>query len=114
MCEPLKHLFNHSIEKDVFPDVLKIARVTPIYKSGDSSDVGNYIPISVLPCFSKILEPIMYNRLYKYLIESNILYSKQLDFQNGHSNDHAVIQLVDQIIEPFENNKYTLGVFTDL
>ena len=114
MCEPLKHLFNHSIEKDVFPDVLKIARVTPICKGDDSSDVGNYIPISVLPCFSKILEPIMYNRLYKYLIESNILYSKQFDFQNSHSNDHAVIQLVDQIIEPFENNKYTLGVFIDL
>ena len=56
----------------------------------------------------------MYNRLYKYLIENNILYSKQFGFQNGHSTDHAVVQLVDQIIESFENNKYTLGVFIDL
>ena len=56
----------------------------------------------------------MYNRLYKYLIENDILYSKQFGFQNGHLTNHVVIQLVDQIIEYFENNKYTLGVFIDL
>ena len=48
------------------------------------------------------------------MIENNILYSKQFDFQNGHSTDHAVLQLVDQITESFENTKYTLGVFIDL
>ena len=56
----------------------------------------------------------MHNRLYKYLIENNILYSKQFDFQNSHSTDHAVLQLVDQITESFENTIYTLGVFIDL
>ena len=56
----------------------------------------------------------MHNRLYKYLLENNILYSKQFDFQNSHSTDHAVLQLVDQITESFENTKYTLGVFIDL
>ena len=56
----------------------------------------------------------MYNRLYKYLIENNILYSKQLCFQNGHLIDYAVVKLVDQIIKSFENNKYTLGAFIDL
>ena len=56
----------------------------------------------------------MYNRLYKYFIKNNILYSKQFGLQNGQSTDHAVVQLVDQIIESFENKKYTLGVFIDL
>ena len=96
------------------PFELKMSRVTPIYKGENSSDVSNYRPLSVLPCFSKILERIMYNRLYKSLIENNILCSKQFGFQNGHSTDHAVVQLVEQIIESFENNKYTLGVFIDL
>ena len=71
--ELLKYLFNLSIEKGVVPDDLKIARVTPIYKGEDNSDVSNYRPIFILPCFSKILERIMYNRLYKYSIENNIL-----------------------------------------
>ena len=59
-------------KKGVLPDDLKIAKVTPIYKAGDSSDISNCRPISVLPCFSKILEHLMYNRLYKYLKENNV------------------------------------------
>ena len=48
------------------------------------------------------------------MIENDILYSKQFGFQNDHSTDHAGVQLVDQIIESFENSKYTLGVFIHL
>ena len=56
----------------------------------------------------------MYNRIYKYLLKNEILYSKQFGFQFGHSTGHAIIQLDDQIFEAFENNLYTLGVFSDL
>ena len=114
LSDPLLHIFNLSFLNGIFPDSLKIVKVTPVYKAGDSSDLGNYRPISVLPCFSKILERIMYKRLYKYLQENKILYCKQFGFQAGHSTDHAIIQLVDQIYENFEENKYTLGVFIDL
>ena len=47
----------------------------------------------MLPCFSKILERITYNRLYNYLIENNILYSKQFGFQNGHSTENETQNL---------------------
>ena len=50
--DPLKYPFEKSIEKGVFPDALKIARVTPIYKGGDPINISNYRPISVLSCFS--------------------------------------------------------------
>ena len=70
-----------------------------------SSDAKNDKPISLFQCFSKILKCIIYNRLYKYLIKNNILYSKQFSFQNGHSADHAVVELIDQITQSFENNK---------
>ena len=69
----------------------------------------------MLPCFSKVLERIIYNLLFKYLVENNILYSKKCYFQNVHSTDNAVAQLVDQIIESFfKKNEYKLGVFIDL
>ena len=74
----------------------------------------NYRLISVLPRSSKILEKIMYNRLYLYLTENNLLYNKQFGFQKRHSTDHAILQLADQIHEMFNKNIFTLGVFIDL
>ena len=112
--KPLLHVFNLSIVKGIFPDDLKIARVTPVFKGGDEKDLENYRPISVLPCFSKILERIMYNRLYNHLMKNNILYSKQFGFQKGHSTEHAIIQLIDQINNNSENQELTISVFIDL
>ena len=102
------------MSKGIVPNKLKIARVTPIHKAGENTDVSNYRPISVLPCFSKILERIMYNRLFDYLNKHNMLYNRQFGFQKANSTDHAIIQLADQLIESFNNNKFTIGVFIDL
>ena len=110
----LTYIFNLSLQTGIFPEKLKIARVLPVFKSEDESILSNYRPISILPCFSKILERIMYNRLYTFLCEHNILYKKQFGFQAGHSTDHAIIQLVQEILQSFNENKFTLGVFIDL
>ena len=59
--KPLLHIFNLSLQTGIFPDKLKIARVTPLFKGGGNYELGKYRPIAVLPCFSKILEKIMYN-----------------------------------------------------
>ena len=86
----------------------------PTFKTGKKELLTNYRPISVLPCFSKILERIMYNRLYNYLDQNNLLYSKQFGFRSGHLTDHPLIDLVDSIYKSFNESKYTLGVFIDL
>ena len=57
---------------------MKITKVTPVLKGGDNTDLSNYRPIPVLPCFSKILERLMYNRLYEHLSNLMILYPKYL------------------------------------
>ena len=111
---PLKYIFDLSLKSGTFPEKMKIARVTPVFKSGDTSLMTNYRPISVFPCFSKMLERIMYNKLYKYLTENNLFYCKQFGFQKGHSPEHAILQLVEQINQSFEENEFTLGVFVDL
>ena len=56
----------------------------------------------------------MYNRLQKYLKDQNVLYDKQFGFQTGHSTEHVIAQLVDQIYEAFQKSEYFLGVFIDL
>ena len=102
------------IKKYVFPDDLKIAKVTLTCKVGDNSHISNYRPISVLPCFSKILERLVYNRLYKYLKEKNILNEKQFSFPGGYSTSDTIVQLVDKIFDSFEIEQFTLGVINDL
>lgn len=111
---PLMHIFNLSLLQGYFPGKLKIARVLPVYKTGEMTNVSNYRPISVLPCFSKILERIMYNRFYSFLTANNILYDNQFGFQAGHSTDHAIVKLVNEISKAFDENKYMLGIFIDL
>ena len=113
LYDTLKFIFELSLEKGIFPDDLKIARATPVFKGSDLFKLGNYKPISVLSCFSKILERIMYNGIYKYL-ENKILYLKKFGLQFGHSTDHAIIQIADQIFEALENKLYTLGLFIGL
>ena len=114
LSEPLQYLFTKLNKKSMFLDDMKIAKVPTVFKSGDNTELINCGPISVVPCSSKILERVMYNRLYKYLLDSNILYKNQFDFQEGHSTDCAILKLADQIHNNFEQNNFTLGVFTDL
>ena len=59
----------------------KIACVTPIFKRGDKEDLGNYRPISVLPCFSKMFERVMYNIHYNHLTKIIHFTQNNLDFK---------------------------------
>ena len=111
---PFFRISKNSVRQGIVPDNTKIAKILPTFKTGKKELLTNYRPISVLPCFSKILERIMYNRLYNYLDQNNLLYSKQFGFRSGHSTDHPLIDLVDSIYRSFNESKYTLGVFIDL
>ena len=77
ISSPLTHIVNLSIIHGIVPNELKFARVVPIFKSGDKALFSNDRPISVLPCFSKILERIIYNRIINYLNDFNVLCDNQ-------------------------------------
>ena len=111
---PLMNIINLSLNTRIFPDRMKVAKATPIFKKGEKSIISNYIPISVLPCFSKILERIMYNRLYDYFTANSILFNKQFGFRAGHSTEHVLLELIDQICDSFNDKNYFLGIFIDL
>ncbi len=114
LCDPLSHIFNLSLSKGVFPSKLKLARVTPIHKKGDPSEIDNYRPISVLPVFSKLLEKIVYERTIKFLDKFEILFHGQYGFRQKHSTSMALLDLTNKIINGVENNLYTMGIFIDL
>ena len=60
-------LFNKVISSGIFPDSLKIARIIPIHKSGSLNDISNYKLVSIISCFSKLLEKIIKFKLDEFL-----------------------------------------------
>ena len=110
---PLMNIFIQSLSTGIFPGKMEFAKVSPMFKNSKKTIASNYRPISVLPYFSKILERIMYNRLYSYLTENNVLLNKQFGFQAGHSTEHALLELVDQISNKFNDKNYLLCIFFD-
>ena len=113
---PLKLICNLSLSTGVLPNDLKIAKVVPIYKKDNPENFGNYRPVSVLPCFSNILERFMYrpNRCYDFIIKTNVLFNKQYGFRNKLSTYIAVLDFVININHSIDNDKYTLAVLMDL
>ena len=114
IAEPLSYIFNLSFLTATVPLSLKIAKIIPIYKNGEKHNTNNYRPISILPCFSKILERLVFNRLSQFTTHFHILSDKQFGFRPMHSTDMALIELVDNITNAFSNNLCAIGVFIDL
>ena len=114
IMEPLSKIINCCLVTGIFPDKLKIARVCPIYKSGDKSDLSNYRPVSVLNGFSKIFEKIIYARITDYVCKNEIINPSQFGFRSGHSTYMALLNLYDKVSEAIDNNEYCIGVFIDL
>ena len=111
LCKPLSIIFNTSLAKGIFPDNLKIAKVIPIYKSGEKDSFSNYRPISVLCTFSKLLEPLFYNRLMSYIDSNNILTESQYGFRDNRSTNLALIDLVEEVRHLLDSNKFSTKKF---
>ena len=114
ISEPLTYVFNLSLNVGIFPEKLKIAKVVPIYKKGDQNQFVNYRPVSVLSCFSKILERLMFNRVQTFLTKHNVLTNSQYGFRPGHSTELALIEAVEKLRSSIDNNNTCIGVFLDL
>ena len=111
---PLVHLFNLSFQQCIVPDQLKIARVVPIFKKGNSQLIENYRPISILSSLSKVLERLVYNRIIAFLENHNILSTCQYGFRKKYSTYMPLIHLLDKIHTALDNGDCVLGLFLDL
>ena len=81
----------------IFPDQLKIAKIIPIYKKGDQHIFDNYRPISLLPAISKVFEKIVFQQVYDYVTDNNLLYESQYGFRKLNSTELAALEITDSI-----------------
>ena len=110
---PLSRLINVCLEVGHFPDFLKVARVTPVFKDGDPAQFGNYRPISVLSVISKIFERVIQERLLSFFKRQGSLLASQYGFRRGHSTYMAILDMVENVRQAWEDGEYCLGVFID-
>ena len=112
---PIVYIINLSLSTGTVPNAMKQAKVVPIYKNSGSKEImKNYRPVSLLPVISKVLERIVYNRLFEYLVKHKLLHTSQYGFQPGLSTELAILELQDRLNSALNNKECCAGVFMDL
>ena len=114
ISDVLTNIFNKSIAVGTFPSKLKMTKVIPIFKSDDNTDPNNYRPISLLSCFNRIFEKLVYKRMKSFIEERNFLCTSQYCFRQGHSTEHAILDIVSRIQSNMDAGAFSCVVFIDL
>ena len=103
-----------SFSTEQFPSVVKIAKVIPLHKEQPGVDYTNYRPITLLSNIEKIIEKIMYKRLYNFVDINNLIYLLQFDFRPKYPTTHALVNLTYSIRQPLYKASFGCGIFVDL
>jgi len=93
---------------------MKLSRVIPLFKSGSTSDLGNFRPVAILPTLSKIFERLMLKQMLIHFEKNKIFHEKQFGFTRNRCTTDAGIELLKAIFAAWEVSHDALGVFCDL
>lgn len=114
IVEPLLHLINNVITEGIFPDILKLAVVKPLYKKGEKSSIKNYRPIALTSIFSKIIEKYILLNITEYNENFRVLNNFQHGFRKGCSTISAVSEFYHTALEKINEGYQVAGVLLDL
>ena len=110
----LADMINSSILNGVYPSKLKMAKIVPVYKADDDTDVNNYQPISLLSHFNRIFEKMIKRKMESFIEQKDLLSSSQYGFRKAHSTQHAILDIVNAIQTNMDKQLFSCGVFIDL
>lgn len=111
---PLTHAISTSFRTGIFPEKLKLATVIPLHKKGNTSEMENYRPISLLPGFSKVFEKCMSIRIMEYFLVNDMFYMGQHAYMKGRGTQTALYEFTESILQSLENKNHVMGLFLDL
>ncbi len=112
----LRIIINQSLITGIFPDKLKTAIVSPIFKgkNTDPHEFGNYRPISLLQTISKVIEKVVHKQLYDYMTQHNLFANSQYGFRKNHSTEYAAMEFVDKAMHEIDKGMIPFSIFIDL
>ena len=114
LAKPITLIINQSLNTGIFPDKLKIAKITPIHKQNDKTRIDNYRPISLLPAISKIIERAIFDQITTYFNINKLFHNNQYGFRKEHSTELAALEVIDRITCNMDNGKIPFNIYLDL
>ena len=114
ICKPLELLFRSGLENGKFPAEWKKANMVLAHKKGDKQNLKNYRPISLLPVAGKILERMLYNDMYEFFTENNLISPNQSGFKPGDSCINQLLSITHDIFKSFDDVLEVRGIFLDI
>ena len=111
ICKPLHLIFSSCIESGIFSTEWNKANVVPIQKRDDKQNVKNYRPVSLLPIFEKIFERLIYNEMYSFVIENDLISSNQSGFKQGDYCINQLLSITHDIYQSLDQGYKVRGVF---
>lgn len=112
--EVLLYIFNSIINSGKIPIELKTGIVRPLYKGGAGDSVGNYRPISILPCMALVLEKHIFKVMSSFIDEFSILSDRQYGFVAGRGTHSLLDDLSDVLYTTLEHNQFACALFLDV
>ena len=111
ICKPLELIFRSCLENGKFPTEWKKANVVSAHKRGDKQNLKNYCPMSLVPIAGKIFERILYNNMYEFFTESNLISPNQSGFKPGDSCINQLLSITHEIYKSFDDGLKVRGIF---
>ena len=116
IVKPLLIIFKNCIDNGNFPDIWKKSNIIPVHKKGDKQITDNYRPVSLLPIRGKIFEKLLFNSIFKFLDDNNLLSSNQSGFRPSDSCEYQLLSIVHYIYASFDccPSLEVRGIFLDI
>ena len=111
---PLSLIFKKCLLTSQFPIDWKLANIQPVHKKGSRQEKGNYRPISLLPVCSKVFEKVLFDAVYTFLKENNLISVHQSGFRPGDSTINQLLSITTEIYEAFEQSAEVRAAFLDI
>ena len=111
---PIVNIINSSFSHGKFPKIMKLAKITPVFKKGDEKICSNYRPISSLPFLSKIYERCMTNRIVSFFNKHSLFSRNQFGFLKNKSTKDAIHEFLENIYDSLNARCYNISILIDL
>ena len=118
ICKPFSIIFNDCLNEGKFPHEWEKANVVPVHKKGnkqpEKQSLKNYKPISLLPTCSKTFERLIYNKMFIFFTENNLISPNQSEYRPGHSCVNQLLAITHEIYKSLDEGFEVRGVFLDM